>query len=101
MELDSHKLLVSAGTPADCTTFNEYIEKNCKLYELNNDVKMSNHAAAHYIRGEVSNGEKGDVLFVVLCVDCVVYVAFNVNVFLVFGDIIFYITLFLSCLYTW
>lgn len=53
MELDSHKLLVGAGVPADCSNFNEYISKNLKLYELNNDIKLSTHAAANYIRGEV------------------------------------------------
>ncbi len=51
--LDSHKLLVGAGVPADCATFNEYISKNLKLYELNNDVKLNTPAAANYIRGEV------------------------------------------------
>eukprot|EP00286_Rhodomonas_abbreviata_P000709 CAMPEP_0181288156 /NCGR_PEP_ID=MMETSP1101-20121128/177_1 /TAXON_ID=46948 /ORGANISM="Rhodomonas abbreviata, Strain Caron Lab Isolate" /LENGTH=179 /DNA_ID=CAMNT_0023392249 /DNA_START=108 /DNA_END=643 /DNA_ORIENTATION=- len=54
MELDSHKLLVSAGTPADCATFNEYIQRNLKLYELNNDVSLGTHGAAHFIRGELA-----------------------------------------------
>lgn len=53
MQLDSHKLLVGAGTPADCANFNEYIGKNLKLYELNNDIKLSTHAAANFIRNEV------------------------------------------------
>ena len=54
MELDSHKLLAGAGTPADATNFNEYIQKNLKLYELNNDVKLSAHSAANFIRKEVN-----------------------------------------------
>ena len=32
--LDSHKLLVGAGVPADTANFNEYISKNMKLYEV-------------------------------------------------------------------
>ena len=51
--LDSHKLLVGAGTAADCVNFNEFIGKNMKLYELNNDIQLSTKAAANYIRGEV------------------------------------------------
>eukprot|EP01036_Dinobryon_divergens_P033574 gene33574-43391_t len=50
--LDSHKLLVGAGTAADCVNFNEFIGKNMKLYELNNDIQLSTKAAANYIRGE-------------------------------------------------
>lgn len=54
VELDSHKLLVGVGVAADSKNFGEYIEKNMKLYELNNDVKLSTHGAANFIRGEVS-----------------------------------------------
>jgi 20S proteasome alpha/beta subunit len=53
MELDSHKLLASSGVPADSSNFNEYVQKNLKLYELNNDVKLSTHNAANFIRKEV------------------------------------------------
>lgn len=53
MELDSHKLLVGAGVPADSANFSEYIQKNMKLYELNNDVQLSTSAAANFVRGEV------------------------------------------------
>ena len=53
MVLDSHKLMVGAGVPADCANFNEYIQKNLKLYELNNDSNLSTRGAANYIRGEV------------------------------------------------
>lgn len=38
---------------ADSVNFNEYIQKNLKLYELNNDLQLSTDAAANYIRGEV------------------------------------------------
>lgn len=55
MELDSHKLLGGSGTPADTTNFTEYIQKNMKLYELNNDLKLSTKGAANYTRGEVSS----------------------------------------------
>ena len=54
MHLDDHQLLVGAGTPADCVNFMEYIAKNLKLYELNNDMKLGTRAAAHYIRGELA-----------------------------------------------
>lgn len=54
MELDSHKLLVGAGTFADSVNFTEFIQKNLKLYELNNDMKMGTRVSANYIRNEVS-----------------------------------------------
>lgn len=54
MLLDSHKLLAGSGTPADNVNFTELMEKNLKLYELNNDIKLSTHAAAHFIRGQLA-----------------------------------------------
>jgi len=54
MALDSHKLLVGAGVPADTSAFNEYISKNLKLYELNNDVKLGTQATANYMRNELA-----------------------------------------------
>jgi len=54
MELDSHKLLAGAGTPADTSAFTEYVQKNMKLYELNNDLRLSCHGAANFIRGELA-----------------------------------------------
>mmetsp|Transcript_15200 Transcript_15200/g.22868 ORF Transcript_15200/g.22868 Transcript_15200/m.22868 type:complete len:193 (-) Transcript_15200:120-698(-) len=54
MELDSHKLLVGSGTPADTVNFNEFIQKNMKLYELNNDLQLTTHAAANFTRGELA-----------------------------------------------
>jgi 20S proteasome alpha/beta subunit len=56
MELDSHKLLAGAGVAADCVNFSEFIQKNLKLYELNNDCKLNTKAAANFIRGEVDDG---------------------------------------------
>jgi len=50
VKLDEHKLLVAAGTPADCSNFTEYISKNMKLYELNNDMKLGSAASAHFVR---------------------------------------------------
>ena len=43
-----------SGTPADCVNFNEFIQRNLKLYELNNDVSLNTAAAANFIRGEVN-----------------------------------------------
>ena len=54
VELDSHKLLVGAGTYADSVNFTEYVQKNLKLYELNNDLKMGTSAAANFIRNELA-----------------------------------------------
>lgn len=45
--------MATSGVAADGVNFGEYIQKNLKLYELNNDVKLSTSAAAHFIRGEV------------------------------------------------
>jgi 20S proteasome subunit beta 4 len=53
MELDSHKLLAGSGVAADNVNFAEYVQKNLKLYELNNDVKLDTHGAANFTRGEV------------------------------------------------
>jgi len=53
MELDSHKLLAGSGVAADTVNFTEFIQKNLKLYELNNDLKLDTHAAANFIRKEV------------------------------------------------
>mmetsp|Transcript_18621 Transcript_18621/g.18714 ORF Transcript_18621/g.18714 Transcript_18621/m.18714 type:complete len:193 (+) Transcript_18621:166-744(+) len=54
MELDSHKLLAGAGPQADCSNFSEFIQKNFKLYELNNDLKLDTQASAAYIRNELA-----------------------------------------------
>jgi 20S proteasome alpha/beta subunit len=54
LELDSHKLLVGAGTFADSVKFGEYVQKNLKLYELNNDMKMGTSASANFIRTELA-----------------------------------------------
>jgi 20S proteasome subunit beta 4 len=54
MELDSHKLLAGSGVAADNVNFAEYVQKNLKLYELNNDVKLDTHGAANFTRGEVN-----------------------------------------------
>jgi 20S proteasome alpha/beta subunit len=53
-ELDSNKMMATSGVSADNLNFGEYIQKNMKLYELNNDVKLSTKAAANYIRGELA-----------------------------------------------
>jgi 20S proteasome alpha/beta subunit len=54
MELDSHKLLVGAGSAADSVNFTEYIQKNLKLYELNNDMALDTHATANFVRKELA-----------------------------------------------
>jgi len=54
MVLDSHKLLVGAGTPADNVNFTEYVQKNVKLYELDNDLKLTTVATANFIRKQLA-----------------------------------------------
>jgi len=46
--------LAGSGVAADTATFSEYIQKNLKLYELNNDVKLTCHGAANFTRGELA-----------------------------------------------
>ena len=53
MELDDCKLLGKSGTPADNDVFSEYIQKNMKLYQLNNDLSLNTAAAANFMRNEV------------------------------------------------
>ena len=53
MELDSRKLLGTSGTQADNEAFTEFIQKNLKLYALNNDLTLSTHATANFMRNEV------------------------------------------------
>jgi 20S proteasome alpha/beta subunit len=53
MELDSSKLIVGAGQYCDSVNFTEYIQKNAKLYELNNDRRLDTAALAAWIRNEV------------------------------------------------
>lgn len=60
MELDSHKLMVGAGVFADSVNFTEYVQKNLKLYELNNDMALGTHAAANFVRNEVRLSRRSD-----------------------------------------
>lgn len=54
VQLDSHKLLLGAGPQSDRVEFSEYIQKNLKLYELRNGVRLDGSATANYIRGELA-----------------------------------------------
>jgi 20S proteasome subunit beta 4 len=54
MQLDERKLLGASGTMADNENFGEFIQKNLKLYSLNNDLHLSTSAAANYIRNELA-----------------------------------------------
>eukprot|EP00630_Chrysocystis_fragilis_P005866 CAMPEP_0197395094 /NCGR_PEP_ID=MMETSP1165-20131217/6334_1 /TAXON_ID=284809 /ORGANISM="Chrysocystis fragilis, Strain CCMP3189" /LENGTH=195 /DNA_ID=CAMNT_0042920845 /DNA_START=60 /DNA_END=647 /DNA_ORIENTATION=+ len=54
LELDSFKLLGSAGVSADCVSFTEYIQKNLALYKMNNGLTLSTLAASNFIRGELA-----------------------------------------------
>jgi len=54
VELDQSKLLGQSGPQCDTANFAEFVEKNMKLYELNNDMRLSTHAAANYMRRELA-----------------------------------------------
>ncbi len=54
MELDSNKLMAASGTQADNEMFGEYIQSKMKLYQLNNDIQLSTHGAANFMRNEVN-----------------------------------------------
>lgn len=54
LELDSSKLLGCVGELGDTKNFSEFIKKNMALYALRNGVKLSAHASAHFIRGEMA-----------------------------------------------
>ncbi len=45
--------MVGSGVAADSVNFGEYVQKNMKLYELNNDLSLGVQATANFIRMEV------------------------------------------------
>jgi hypothetical protein len=53
LQLDSHKIMVGAGTQADNVNFGEYIQKNFKLYDLRNSIALDTKSGANMIRNEV------------------------------------------------
>jgi len=53
--LDSSKLLAGSGPVGDRVQFSEYIQKNVKLYQFRNNIPLSNHAAANFIRTELAD----------------------------------------------
>ena len=54
VQLDSHKLMATSGSPGDAENFSEFVKANLKLYELRNNAALTTHAAAHYTRGELA-----------------------------------------------
>jgi len=53
-QLDSHKLLAQAGPNCDTSRFGEFIEKSMALYKYRNDMTLSTHAAANFMRRELA-----------------------------------------------
>jgi len=53
--LDNSKLLAGSGPVGDRVQFSEYIQKNIKLYQFRNNVPLSTHAAANYMRSELAD----------------------------------------------
>jgi 20S proteasome subunit beta 4 len=54
VKLDDHKMMVGAGVAADNAAFSEYVQKNIKLYELNNNIQLDTAAAGSFIRNELA-----------------------------------------------
>ena len=54
VQLSDNMIMVGGGTQADNVNFAEYIQKNFKLYELSNDLKLNTKASANFVRNEVS-----------------------------------------------
>jgi 20S proteasome alpha/beta subunit len=52
--LDEMKLLGQSGPQCDTKNFSEYIQKNMELYALNNNMRLSTHATANYMRREMA-----------------------------------------------
>uniref|UniRef100_A0A6U4BZU5 Proteasome subunit beta n=2 Tax=Phaeomonas parva TaxID=124430 RepID=A0A6U4BZU5_9STRA len=46
--------MATVGPQADCSVFGEYIQKNMRLYELENQINLSTFGAANFIRGELA-----------------------------------------------
>jgi 20S proteasome subunit beta 4 len=53
-EMDSNKLIASAGPQGDRTQFMEYVQKNIHLYRLRNSVELSTKGMAHFTRSELA-----------------------------------------------
>ena len=45
--------MACAVVAADKPNFSEYIQKNMKLYGVENDLRLSCHSAESYVKGEV------------------------------------------------
>ena len=54
LQLDEMKMMGASGTMADNEKFGEFIQKNMKLYSLNNDLNLSTSAAANFMRNELA-----------------------------------------------
>eukprot|EP01035_Chromulina_nebulosa_P020243 gene20243-26280_t len=54
VSLDTHKIIASSGVAADSSNFLEFIQRNLKLYEFDNDSKLTTNATANYIRNELA-----------------------------------------------
>mmetsp|Transcript_34314 Transcript_34314/g.77285 ORF Transcript_34314/g.77285 Transcript_34314/m.77285 type:complete len:201 (-) Transcript_34314:2167-2769(-) len=55
LKLDDSKLLGCVGELGDTKNFSEFVQKNMALYTLRNGCKLSTHAAAHFVRGEIAH----------------------------------------------
>ena len=64
MQLDTHKLVGLGGDAADTVQEPQNFQKNLALYAIRNDVPLSTHAAANWIRGEKSAGLRGGMTIV-------------------------------------
>ena len=62
MVLDKSKLLGTSGNSSDSVNFSEFVQKNLALYEISSGLKLSTHATANFIRGQLATAiRKGPV----------------------------------------
>ena len=54
VRVDNTKVLAMAGDQASRSMFGEFIQANVTLMRLQNDVDLSNEAAAHFVRREIA-----------------------------------------------
>mmetsp|Transcript_34714 Transcript_34714/g.109636 ORF Transcript_34714/g.109636 Transcript_34714/m.109636 type:complete len:205 (-) Transcript_34714:208-822(-) len=53
-EIDSHKLIATAGESGDRVQFTEFVTANIRLYTLRNGMKLSTNAVANFTRSELA-----------------------------------------------
>lgn len=60
-DLNAHTVMAFSGEAGDTINFAEYIQGNCQLYGIRNDLEMSARAAAHFTRNELATSLRSRV----------------------------------------